>query len=1042
MSWFLHFVVLLQMQLRMFLRSPLQTLVRLLLPAAILLAVRFTVLTPPTANPSAPSPSGTDLPPLPFAGPLANAVPTLSENGPTLAFARSNRSTLVQNTVAELMSMFSPPLKASDVLEFATYAEMRASLDNNSQTIQVTLSEPQTEQCASAYAQSLSNAHADKCNTILLQVRSPVDDPVSGLVVQRTAMWPWHRLSYFASMRALGVNVSAVPNKFEFVDLGLDLVDYDDDDHRYPWTTSGYTVTATATTNSSSEGGVPYVADDWASTTMAILAVTFVTAFFAFTLAAHSHATFERRAQLDVSLRVSGVSFGALTAARIVSEGALALLSAGLFCLAGFLSKIVLFEVAPEVAVSAAFLVALNMTVYGFALAQLVYNVEVASSLLFSTFLCAIGLAALIALSGVDTWFGFGLSWWSACGFSQNVTALFLAVAQYVQLSAQAQFKAGVVKPAASFPVDALSLMSVSGFSAADHIGFLALDVVLAWLFTWWLGNAFPGDMGIPKSCCFCISPLYLYKRRKATQRSSAIDVAAHAHSGDSVVESLDADILGEIRSATGALRQPNPPPLVLLKLSKLFKKGRLGSRQDVRALDNVTLLGENGCIALVGHNGAGKSTLVSMLVGLQAPSFGDAFIFGKSLTAQPETAGIIGLCPQQNIVWPFLTVAENVRLYTRLKWPLLKHRQERAADDMAGAADGDIPGCADTVEGEVTRVLHIVNLLDRRDSYARELSGGMQRRLTFALSLVCDPPIVVLDEPCCGLDPRTKHRIHTAIEKLRKNHLLLLCTHDMDEASSLADKVALLALGQLRACGHVLALKKRFGVGFRVSITTDGSADVAGVIANLRAALPALDGAAAIRAAALSVVLTFPPSAVSDLLATMALLEARVAGVQQWALSQCTLEDLFIKLTHGSDEVMAQSVEAGPFTLTYARASDEEVLGAIELQRQDTLPILRARLQVLLRGEAFSFLDKNGAAISHSSEYDRFCVEFLPCISLAFGVASGDELEALRRDNEAKQLRIVALEAEIQRLQQLIGVAGNTRGGGDDDDSDNGDKK
>jgi ABC-type multidrug transport system ATPase subunit len=1035
MSWFLHFAVLLQMQLRMFLRSPLQTLVRLLLPAAILLAVRFTVLTPPTADSM--SPSGTDLPPLPFAGPLANAMPSLSENGPTLAFARSNRSTLVQDTVTELMAMFSPPLKASDVLEFATYSEMRSSLDNNSQTIQVTLSEPQTQQCASEYAQRLSDAHADKCNTILLQVRSPVFDPVSGLVVQRTAMWPWHRLSYFASTRALGFNASAIPNTFEFVNLGLEVINYDD--NRYPWTTSGYTVTATATTNSSSDGGVPYVTDDWASTTMAILAVTFVAAFFAFTLAAHSHATFERRAQLDVSLRVSGVSFGALTAARIVSEGALALLSAGLFCLAGFLSKIVLFEVAPEVAVTAAFLVALNMTLYGFLLAQLVYNVEVASSLLFSTFLCALGFAVMIALTGVDTWFGFGLSWWSACGFSQNLTALFLAVAQYVQLSAQAQLKAGVVKPVASFPVDAMSLMSVSGFSAADHIGFLALDVVLAWLFTWWLGNAFPGDMGIPKSCCFCISPLYFYKRRKATQRSSTIDVAAHAHSGDSVVESLDADILGEIRSATGALRQPNPPPLVLLKLSKLFKKGRLGSRQDVRALDNVTLLGENGCIALVGHNGAGKSTLVSMLVGLQAPSFGDAFIFGKSLAAQPETAGVIGLCPQQNIVWPFLTVAENVRLYTRLKWPLLKRRQQRAADDNAGAADGEIPGCADTVEGEVTRVLRIVNLQDRRDSYARRLSGGMQRRLTFALSLVCDPPIVVLDEPCCGLDPRTKRRIHTAIEKLRKNHLLLLCTHDMDEASSLADKVALLALGQLRACGHVLALKKRFGVGFRVSITTDGSADVGGVIANLRAALPALDGAAAIRAAALSVVLTFPPSAVSDLLATMALLETRVAGVQQWSLSQCTLEDLFIKLTHGSDEVMAQSVDAGPFTLTYARASDEEVLGAIELQRQDTLPILRARLQVLLRGEAFSFLEKNGAAIPHSTEYDRFCVEFLPCISLAFGVASGgDEIDALRRDNEAKQLRIVALEAEIQRLQQLIG----NKGGGGDDDDNNDDKK
>jgi hypothetical protein len=189
---------------------------------------------------------------------------------------------------------------------------------------------------------------------------------------------------------------------------------------------------------------------------------------------------------------------------------------------------------------------------------------------------------------------------------------------------------------------------------------------------------------------------------------------------------------------------------------------------------------------------------------------------------------------------------------------------------------------------------------------------------------------------------------------------------------------------------------------------------------------------------AALSVVLSFPPAAVSDLLATLAYLETRVAGVQQFSLSQCTLEDLFVKLTHGQDQVLANKVDAGPFTLTYARASDEQVLGAVELQRKDTLSILRARLQLQpqLRGEKFAFLDKNGTTVPQSIEHDRHCVEFLPCISVQLGFDAGDQLQ------RAHDEEVADLKAEIARLQAIVAKLTKQEELNHDDDDDIDDKQ
>lgn len=206
----------------------------------------------------------------------------------------------------------------------------------------------------------------------------------------------------------------------------------------------------------------------------------------------------------------------------------------------------------------------------------------------------------------------------------------------------------------------------------------------------------------------------------------------------------------------------------------------RYGEKTAVDALDLTVKQGE--LFALLGVNGAGKTTTVKMLSGLLAPTSGDAEILDYSLVSQTqEVKSRINLSPQETAVAPKLTARENLELIAGIYGSTRKEAKEKAA--------------------VMLEEFHMQEVAGQR---AGTLSGGWQRRLSIAMALISQPQILFLDEPTLGLDVLARRELWNIIEKLKGRVTVILTTHYMEEAASLADRVAILAHGRLRLCGTV----------------------------------------------------------------------------------------------------------------------------------------------------------------------------------------------------------------------------------------------
>jgi ABC-2 type transport system ATP-binding protein len=191
------------------------------------------------------------------------------------------------------------------------------------------------------------------------------------------------------------------------------------------------------------------------------------------------------------------------------------------------------------------------------------------------------------------------------------------------------------------------------------------------------------------------------------------------------------------------------------------------GSYRAVRGAD--VDVGPGELLALLGTNGAGKSTLVDALLGLRRPDAGTVRVLGLDpYTSRRRLAAGVGVVLQESGCAPDLTVAETVRLWLGL------HRRSTTA--RAGA------------------LLAEVRLEHRADLRVRRLSGGERRRLDLAVALCGDPRLLLLDEPTSGLDPQARsHTWEVLRKRLSTGVTVVLTTHHLDEAETLADRVAVL---------------------------------------------------------------------------------------------------------------------------------------------------------------------------------------------------------------------------------------------------------
>jgi ABC-type multidrug transport system ATPase subunit len=286
---------------------------------------------------------------------------------------------------------------------------------------------------------------------------------------------------------------------------------------------------------------------------------------------------------------------------------------------------------------------------------------------------------------------------------------------------------------------------------------------------------------------------------------------------------------------------------------------------------------------ARAGPNGAGKTTLLETLSGLAIPQHGRALVGGVDIARERRRAlGLLGVCPQFDVVWPELTVADHLLLYARLKGVPLA--QQRAAATLAAtkvSLDGD------------------AFLLK-----SRELSGGMRRRLSIAAALVGEPKVVILDEPTTGLDPDTRQKIWSIITAERRpNRAIILTTHSMEEADTLCSRIGIMAAGNLRALGTPQRLKSTYGTGFKLEVTVKpGVLQAAAVEAFVRNLVKAGRQSEVTKGKQAGATITYAlPRGAFDAAEALAELQARSHehGIAEWSLAQPSLEEVFVSIAN-----------------------------------------------------------------------------------------------------------------------------------------------
>ncbi|KAI9544411.1 hypothetical protein NQZ68_001284 [Dissostichus eleginoides] len=381
------------------------------------------------------------------------------------------------------------------------------------------------------------------------------------------------------------------------------------------------------------------------------------------------------------------------------------------------------------------------------------------------------------------------------------------------------------------------SPLEKDNYSFLTSILMMVFDAVLYGVLAWYLDNVFPGQYGIGRPFYFPFQSSYW--RLSATSNTERAYQDAVIMEPDMVVEQ-DVESRGSpvTHTCNGSARrkgckhqskrEQQERERELLKRQEetqnhveeghdsegqmFFEADPLGLKRGVQIEDLVMQFSgssrpavnhlsinfyEGQITSFLGHNGAGKTTTMSILTGLFPPTSGTAYVNGSDIRTDMDTIrSSMGMCPQYNILFKYLTVAEHILFYS-----LLKGRSQEEA------------------EQEVEEMLLDLGLPHKRDDEAQNLSGGMQRKLSVAMAFAGGSKVVILDEPTSGVDPYSRRSIWDLLLKYRAGRTVILSTHHMDEADLLSDRIAIISKGQLHCSGSPLFLKNCFGVGFYLTL-------------------------------------------------------------------------------------------------------------------------------------------------------------------------------------------------------------------------------
>ncbi|XP_022180938.1 ATP-binding cassette sub-family A member 5-like isoform X1 [Myzus persicae] len=317
-------------------------------------------------------------------------------------------------------------------------------------------------------------------------------------------------------------------------------------------------------------------------------------------------------------------------------------------------------------------------------------------------------------------------------------------------------------------------------------------------------------------------------------------------------------------------------------------KKGTNTNNERKLAIRNLSLAVNSGeVLGLLGHNGAGKTTTMRIITMEEKESTGKIFIKGHDIQESVDIAyRMIGYCPQHDALWSSLTIREHLQVY------------------------GAIRGISkDQIKNIVEKYIEGLQITEHADKQVSCCSGGTKRKLSFALAMIGNPKLVLLDEPSTGMDPRSKRYLWDAIiSSFQGSKGAILTTHSMEEADALCSRVGIMVNGQLRCLGSTQYLKNLYGAGYTLEIKLKPHGDMddvkSFVITSFPNAIPEEEFADRL-------VFGVPQSAVESLAHCFLNLEnaKTMYDIQEYSFSQTTLEQVYLKFAHYEDREVFENV-------------------------------------------------------------------------------------------------------------------------------------
>ncbi len=423
-----------------------------------------------------------------------------------------------------------------------------------------------------------------------------------------------------------------------------------------------------------------------------------------------------------------------------------------------------------------------------------------------------------------------------------------------------------------------------------DCLNMMFIDSIWMALLAWYLNHVWPSEYGTHEPWYFIFMPSYWIGCFKSFAgcflcRSSSGSygrVISPKLDGDLELVNLDSNV-----EPVSDVLQAQVEAKTCVDIHNLVKEFQFNGVVK-NAVDGLNLTMYSGQItALLGHNGAGKTTTISMLTGLIPPTSGSAIIEGYDIAYDmDEIRKNLGVCPQHDILYPDLTVQEHLIMFASFK-------------GLTG----------NKIKDEVEKMIQSVGLTEKRHALSKTLSGGQKRKLSVGIAFIGGSKVVFLDEPTSGMDPYSRRFTWNIIRQHKEGRIIVLTTHFMDEADNLGDRIAIMGDGKLRCCGSSLYLKKTYGVGYNMTIEKHNplafnSQMVLGDLHKFVADAKIITDAGA------ELTVQLPLSAASKFQEMFSSIDNKMEsmGIESYGMSVTTLEEVFIKVAHGTQTQQVQN--------------------------------------------------------------------------------------------------------------------------------------